>query len=506
MEPIETIEVRNLTMDDYLNLKDAMIAAYKESGGVYWAEEDLRRLIRIFPEGQICVVVNGKAVGCALSLIVHYSHFGDKHTYEQITGSYTFKTHEPKGDTLYGIEIFIDPEYRGKRLARRLYDARKSLCENLGLRAIIAGGRIPNYENYAGELTPRQYIERVKARKIYDPTLTFQLSNDFHVKKVLKNYLPEDQQSKGYATLLQWDNIYYEEEDSNPIRQLKSTVRIGLVQWQMRPYNLDGFLEQVEYFVDAVSDYQSDFILFPELFNAPLMGGFDNLNPAAAIRELAKFTEVIFNKCRALAVEYNVNIIAGSMPLIEDEKLYNICYLCCRDGSFDSYRKIHHTPAEKHDWVMKGGDELRVFDTDCGRIGIQICYDVEFPEASRLLALQGMDILFVPFMTDTQNGYNRVRQCAKARAIENECYVAISGNVGNLPKVNNMDLQFSQSAIFTPSDFSFPVNGVKAEATPNTETIVVGDVDLILLKELHEQGSVKNMKDRRIDLYELKKR
>ncbi len=506
MEPIETIEVRNLTMDDYRSLKNTMSAVYKENGGMHWTEASLRRLIRIFPEGQIGVAVNGKVVGCALSLILRYSLFGDKHTFEQITGDYTFKTHESKGDTLYGIEIFIDPEYRGKRLARRLYDARKSLCENLGLRAIVAGGRIPNYEHYAGEMTPRQYLEQVKARKIYDPTLTFQLSNDFHVKKILKDYLPEDRQSKGYATLLQWDNIYYEEKNNNPIRQLKSTVRIGLVQWQMRPYNLDGFLQQVEYFVDAVSDYESDFILFPELFNAPLMGGFDNMDPAAAIRELAKYTEVIYNRCRELAVAYNVNIIAGSMPLLEKEELYNVCYLCCRDGSTDCYRKIHHTPAEANDWALKGGNELRVFDTDCGRIGIQICYDIEFPEASRLLAMQGMDILFVPFMTDTQNGYNRVRYCAKARAIENECYVAISGNVGNLPKVNNMDLQFSQSAIFTPSDFSFPVNGVKAEATPNTETIVVGDVDLILLKELHEQGSVKNLKDRRIDLYELKKR
>ena len=506
MEPIETIEVRNLTIADYHSLKDAMAAVYHGHGGMRWSESDLQRLIAVFPEGQIGVVVNGKVVGCALSIIVQYARFGDRHTYEQITGHYSFKTHDNKGDVLYGIEVFIDPEYRGKRLARRLYDARKSLCEHLGLRAIIAGGRLPNYQKYAEELSPYQYLAKVKAREIYDPTLSFQLSNDFHVKKILKNYLPADEESRGYASLLQWDNIYYEEGEHNPIRQMKSTVRIGLVQWQMRPYNLHGFIQQVEYFVDAVSDYESDFILFPELFNAPLMGEFDNMNPAEAIRELAKYTETIFAKCQQLAVDYNVNIIAGSMPLVENNALYNVSYLCRRDGSTDSYRKVHQTPAEKTDWAMKGGDVLTVFDTDCGRVGIQICYDIEFPEASRMLALQGMDILFVPFMTDTQNGYNRVRYCAKARAIENECYVAISGNVGNLPKVNNMDLQFSQSAIFTPSDFSFPVNGVKAEATPNTETIVVADVDLILLKELHELGSVKNLKDRRTDLYEFKKR
>lgn len=501
---VETVELRNLTMDDYLQLKQSMIAAYAEMGGIYWNETSLQRLISIFPEGQIGVTVNDRVVGCALSLIVDYARFGDRHTYEEITGRYTFNTHNPQGDVLYGIEVFVHPDFRGKRLARRLYDARKTLCENLDLRAIVAGGRIPNYEKYADVLTPRQYIDKVKGREIYDPTLTFQLANDFHVKKILKNYLPSDKQSKGFATLIQWDNIYYEEDSPSPIYPPKSNVRIGLVQWQMRRYNLEGFLQQVEYFVDAVSDYESDFILFPELFNAPLMGEFDNLNPAKAIRGLVKYTPVIHKKCMELAVAYNVNIIAGSMPILEGNDLYNVTYLCRRDGTSDKYYKIHPTPSEVHDWGMKGGRDLRVFDTDCGRIGILVCYDVEFPEAARLLALQHMDILFVPYMTDTQNGYNRVRSCAQARAIENECYVAISGNVGNLPKVNNMDLQFSQSALFTPSDFSFPVNGIKAEATPNTETIVVADVDLVLLKELHEIGSVRNLKDRRTDLYELK--
>lgn len=501
---IETIEVRNLTLKDFMELKESMKAAYPKMEGMAWSQSSLSRLIQKFPEGQICVTVNGRVVGCALSIIVKYSRFGDNHTYKEITGNYTFNTHDPKGDILYGIEVFVHPDYRGMRLARRMYDTRKTLCENLGLRAIVAGGRIPKYEEHAEELTPRQFIEKVKSREIYDPALSFQLSNDFHVKKILKNYLPYDEQSKGFATLLQWDNIYYEEK-SNPIRQLKSTVRIGLVQWQMRPYDLDGFLQQVEYFVDAVSDYESDFILFPELFNAPLMGEFGDLDPAAAIRAVAKYTSMLYKKCQELAVSYNVNIIAGSMPVVENNDLYNVSYLCRRDGTSENYYKIHQTPAEVNDWGMKGGNKIKTFDTDCGRIGILICYDVEFPEVCRLMALQGMDILFIPFMTDTQHGYNRVRYCAQARAIENECYVAISGNVGNLPKVNNMDLQFSQSAIFTPSDFSFPVNGIKAEATPNTETIVVADVDLILLKELHEVGSVKNLKDRRTDLYDIKK-
>ena len=89
---------------------------------------------------------------------------------------------------------------------------------------------------------------------------------------------------------------------------------------------------------------------------------------------------------------------------------------------------------------MRGGERVKIFDTDAGKIGIMVCYDVEFPEIARMYADQGMQILFVPFLTDTQNGYMRVRSCAMARAIENECYVAIAGSVGNLPKVNNMDI------------------------------------------------------------------
>jgi len=189
--------------------------------------------------------------------------------------------------------------------------------------------------------------------------------------------------------------------------------------------------------------------------------------------------------------------------LLRNNQLYNVGYLCRRDGSIDEYEKLHVTPDEVKCWGLKGGNKLRTFDTDCGRIGILICYDVEFPELSRLLAQEGMNILFVPFLTDTQNGFSRVQLCARARAIENECFVAIAGSVGNLPKVHNMDMQYAQSAVFTPCDFAFPVNGIKAEATPNTEMLVVADVDLELLHDLRHSGSVRNMKDRRTDLYSI---
>jgi GNAT superfamily N-acetyltransferase len=207
------IELRKLTKDDYLGLKASMVEAYSDwEGASFWGEAHISKLVEIFPEGQICLLVNGAIAGCALSLIVDYDKFGDNHTYAQITGNYTFSTHNPKGDVLYGIDFFVHPEYRGMRLGRRLYDARKEICERHNLRAIIAGGRIPQFKNYADKLSPKEYLDKVKGKEIHDPTLSFQLSNDFHVKKILKGYLPGDTESLEYASLLEWNKIYYNEE------------------------------------------------------------------------------------------------------------------------------------------------------------------------------------------------------------------------------------------------------------------------------------------------------
>jgi len=455
MQEIENIELTFLSLDDYQELKKAMIESYTNMPNSYWKEAQIKSLIDRFPEGQVVIKVNNQIAGCALSIIVDYNKFGDQHTYKDITGKYSFNTHTLEGDTLYGIDVFIKPEFRGLRLGRRLYDYRKELCERMNLKGITFGGRIPHYHKYADTISPKIYIEKVRRKEIHDPVFNFQISNDFYPSKVLKNYLEGDKESNDFAVLLKWDNIYYEKENVKA-STIKKIVRLGLIQWQMRPYkNLEELMQQAEFFIDAVSGYRSDFALFPEFFNAPLMAENNHLTEPEAIRELAKHTATIVQKFSELAISYNINIISGSMPEIKNERLFNVGYLCRRDGTVDRYEKIHVTPDEEKVWGMQRGNQIKVFDTDCGKIGIMICYDVEFPELSRLLADDGMDILFVPFLTDTQNGYSRVRSCAQARAIENECFVAIAGCVGNLPKVHNMDIQFAQSMVFTPCDFAF---------------------------------------------------
>lgn len=505
MTSIDKIERQHLSVTEYKEVQRLMRECYPGIDNPAWTASQIKKLVDLFPDGQVVIKVGGKIVACSFSIIISYSLFEEHQTYLDITENDTFNTHSKTNDALYGLDMLVHPDYRGLRLGRRMYDYRKELCEELNLRSIVVGGRLPNFHKY-DKLSAKEYIQKVKQKEIHDPVLNFQLSNDFQVRRVVKNYLPEDNASESYAVLLEWANIYYS-KPATSYKPEKKVVRVGLVQWGMRPYkSYEDLTEQIEYFVDAVSGYRADFILFPEYVNAPLMAEYNHLSEPEAIRELAGYTEKLRDTFAEFAISYNTNIITGSMPEFKENVLKNVGYLCKRNGEIEQYEKIHVTSDERKVWGMDGGNMIRTFDTDAGRIGVLICYDVEFPELSRLLADQGMDILFVPFLTDTQNGYSRVRNCAIARAIENECYVAIAGSVGNLPKVHNMDISFAQSVVFTPCDFSFPTNGIKAEATPNTEMMLLVDLDLDLLKELHDMGSVQTMKDRRKDLYDVIKK
>ena len=149
MEPLEInkVEIRNLQREDYDQLASSFTRVYADGSDVFWTPKQIDKLIRIFPEGQIVVVVDGKIVGCALSIIVNYDDVKNDHTYAQVTGNETFDTHTRKGNILYGIEVFIHPDYRGLRLARRMYEYRKELCEKLNLKAIMFGEK--EYRKYA---------------------------------------------------------------------------------------------------------------------------------------------------------------------------------------------------------------------------------------------------------------------------------------------------------------------------------------------------------------------
>jgi predicted amidohydrolase len=219
------------------------------------------------------------------------------------------------------------------------------------------------------------------------------------------------------------------------------------------------------------------------------------------VRELSQFTDQYLGMFRKLAIKNNTNIIGGSHFLVENDTLYNVAHLFRRDGTIDRQFKLHITPHERKWWGVRPGDELNVMPTDKGKIAINICYDIEFPELARISAHRGAQVIFVPFNTDDQRAFLRVKYCAQARAVENQVYVAIAGCVGNLPKVENLDIHYAQSAIFTPSDIEFHREAIATQSSANTEMVISQQLDLNLLGRNREAGSVQMWKDRRTDLY-----
>lgn len=468
-----------------------------------WTKEQLQSHIDIFPEGQLCVEFDGKLIGSCSSLIINFDEYDEQHTYDEITDEGYITNHDPEGYNLYGIEVMVHPEYRRMKIGRRLYEARKNLAQELNLKSIIIGGRIPNYHKFAEQYTPKEYVEQVTSHNIYDPVLTFQLMNGFSVMRINTRYLNDDSASLSFATLMEWNNVEYHPKTR---RQFKTSfpVRVCVVQYSMKKIDtFDDFASQCEYYVDVASNYQADFAVFPEIFTTQLMSLHNEPAPSKAIRKLTTYTEEYIKLFNELAVQYNVNVIGGSHFVEEDGHIYNIAYLFRRDGTIERQAKIHITPNERKWWGITHGDEVRVFDTDCGKIAILICYDMEFPELGRYVTEKGANIIFTPFCTDDRQGYLRVRYCAQARAIENQVYTVIAGTVGNLSHVENMDIQYAQSAIFSPSDFPFPKDAIVGECNPNIEMVVVGDLDLELLRRNRRSGSVTQLKDRRTDLYEL---
>jgi predicted amidohydrolase len=483
--------------DDIVRLQSRCFPGMKT-----WTREQIASQISIFPAGQIALEIDGRLVASSSSLILDYDPHLEWHNWGAVSDNGFIRNHQRSGDTLYGIEIMVDPDFRGLKLSRRLYDARKQLCRELNLQRMIIGGRIPGYSKHADELTARAYVDAVVEKSIYDPVLTAQLANGFTLQGLIPNYLPSDGASCGYATFLEWRNLDYQPSKKRRYHHFVEPIRLCVVQYQMRRISgFDEFAQQCEFFLDTASDYQCDFVLFPELFTTQLLSCVEPSRPGLAARRLAEFTPQYLEFFTEMAVKYNVNVVAGSQFVVEDDRLYNIAYLFGRNGAIGKQYKLHITPSERRWWGVSSGSTIEVFETDCGPICIQICYDIEFPELTRIASQKGAQLVFVPYNTDTRHGYLRVRNCALARCVENHVYVAISGCTGNLPFVENADIHYAQSGIFTPADVEFARDCIAADCNPNVETVIIHDIDLELLRRHRETGATQNWNDRRRDMY-----
>lgn len=492
------VVVRQLKKSDFRDVQRVHSGAYPALES--WSFQQFASQLDLFPEGQICVEIDGRVVATSASLIINLHDLSSSHTYHDVCEGGMIRTHDPDGDTLYGIDIAVDPDFRGQRFARRIYDARKELAARLNLRGIVFGGRMPNYSRYADEISPQEYLAKVLRKEIRDPVILAQIANGFVAREVIEDYLPSDTASSGHAVLMEWRNPSFVPPD--PRRRAAGEMRVAAVQYQMRTVkSFEEFATQCEFFIDSAADYRVDFLLFPELLTTQLLALVTGPSPAQSARALDQFTQPYLSFFTDMAIQYNINIIAGTHLAVEKKRLYNIAYLFHRDGRIDKQYKTHITPSEARWWGITAGRDINVFETDRGKIAIAICYDVEFPEVVRITKAKGADVLFLPYNTDIRSGHVRVRACAQARAIENHMYVVMAGAVGNLPQVEGADIHYGQAAILTPSDIHFARDGIASEGTVNVETMIVHDLDLALLRRTEGTGTVRTWPDRRKDLY-----
>lgn len=278
-------------------------------------------------------------------------------------------------------------------------------------------------------------------------------------------------------------------------------VRVSSLQYYIRPVRtFDEFRDQVDALVATAADYKSQLVVFPEYFSTQLLTLGDIRRPMPEqIRQLSRERARIGELIAGLARKHKVYIVAGTVPVTDGDSgegaVYNDSMLFSPGGRHGSQGKLHMTRFERDEWNVSPRTRLNVFETDFGRIAVAICYDVEFPEIARAAGRQGVDVLVVPSCTDDRQGYLRVRYCGHARAIENQMYVIQSSTVGSLPMVPAVSLNYGQSCILTPSDFAFSRDGILAEGIPNQETMVIGDLDLLELREARVSGTVLPLRD-----------
>lgn len=279
-------------------------------------------------------------------------------------------------------------------------------------------------------------------------------------------------------------------------------IRVSAVQYHLHTIkSFEEFANQCEHYVKTAQEYGSEFVLFPEFFTTQLLSIEDGQGSSLTINDLPNFTDQYLGLFKRLAKETGMHIIGGTHVLNRNNRLYNVAHLFYPDGRIEEQAKLHITPTEVEEWNMSAGDSFKIFETDKGKIAILTCYDIEFPEIVRMAKAKGADVIFCPSCTDDRHGFHRVRYTSHARTIENQVYVVLTGTVGSLPTVDFMRANFGQAVVITPNDIPFPPKGLLVEGEINQDMIVTADLDLSLLYEVREKGSVTTWRDRRVDLY-----
>lgn len=277
-------------------------------------------------------------------------------------------------------------------------------------------------------------------------------------------------------------------------------LRIAAAQYDVTPLaHWNDYERRIASWVDEAVGAGAGLLLFPEYFAMELASLFGPEVPLSLPRQLSAMQELLpgfLALFARLARTRGACIVAGSYPVrLADGSYRNRCHLFHPDGRCVFQDKLQMTRFETEEWHIGAGDALKVFDTAFGRIGINICYDAEFPLLAHRQVAAGADLILVPSCTDTRAGYHRVRLGSRARALENQCFVVQSPTVGEAPWSAAVDRNTGAAAVYGPVDYGFPDDGVLVEGEMDRAQWVYADLDLGALAEVRRHGQVCNFRD-----------
>jgi predicted amidohydrolase len=259
------------------------------------------------------------------------------------------------------------------------------------------------------------------------------------------------------------------------------------------------YAAKITRWIGEAADNGAALLVFPEYFSMELASQFAANVYGSLSAQLASMQTVLtdfIGLFAGLAQQHQVTICAGSFPVrVENGTYHNRSYLFFPDGTNGHQDKVQMTRFESEDWLIEGGNDVRVFETPLGKFGIAICYDAEFPLIARRMVELGADVILVPSCTDTTAGYWRVRIGCQARALENQCFVVQSSTVGDAAWSPAVDVNTGTGAVYTPVDRGFPDDGVLASGQLNTPGWTYADVNPEALAHVRRTGQVFNYRD-----------
>ena len=279
-----------------------------------------------------------------------------------------------------------------------------------------------------------------------------------------------------------------------------SRIRLAAAQYWPEPFaRWDDLAAKLSRWVEEAARDGAGLLLFPEYFSMEITAIFGEAVSRSLPLSLSRLQETLpafLDLFSGLARRHALHICAGSYPVQREDGSYcNRSFFFFPDARVVHQDKLQMTRFEAEQWGVEAGRDLAVFDTDLGRVAINICYDSEFPLFAREQVARGADLLLVPSCTDTLAGYHRVRIGCQARALENQCFVVQSPTVGECPWSEAVDHNTGAAAIYTPVDYGFPADGVLVQGQMNIPQWVFGEIDLTEIARIRREGQVFNYRD-----------